>query len=78
MPQAGQVHAHAAQSLQLAAGPPGLSAPDCGDEMGQVMPEPVDQAAQFLGLFGLGRFGGWEVGACQDPRLVEQDVERST
>src|SRR5687768_4483016 len=78
MSQARQVHTRATQFLDLTLCPPELPASHRGDEMGQVMPEPVDQAAQRLDLLGLRRLVPGEHCACQYVLFVEQHPVRST
>src|SRR5215813_747970 len=77
MSQAHQVHTIATQCLELTIRPPELPASHCGDEMGQVMPEPIDQATQRLNLLGLWMLVPGENCSRQYVLFVEQNPIRS-
>ena len=77
MPEADQIHTGATQFLKLAVRLPQLPACHRRDEVGQVMPEPVDQATQPLDLLGLGGVVPGENGSRQNAVFIEQNPIRA-
>jgi hypothetical protein len=73
--QAGQLHTGQPQILSSSVCQPELLACQRGDEVvGQVTPEPADQAVQRLPLLGLCRFVEGEDGCRKASLFIEQDL----